>query len=885
MKRMSSLSTAILVLLILLVNTSTLCASTRRQQPLTVKQQMETVRERYGVKFVYDASTKLNIPCRGDLSTSGSSLSRTLGELFKGTGLKWEVQGKYVIIVPLARYTISGYVSQSDGETAINATIFDLVTKTGTVTNEHGYYSISLPEGNHTLQVSSFGCGEKVETVRLDRNMTLNVTLSPGEELQEVVVTADLNSPLATTQTGKISLSAKDLKREYALMSSPDVVKIIQNLSGVAAGTELISGLYVHGGGNDENLFMLDGTPLYQINHLGGLFSAFNTDVINNIDFYKSGFPARYGGRLSSVVDVRTRDGNMSEYHGSFSIGLIDGRIQFEGPIVKNRTSFNFGMRRTWLDVLTIPAFAIYNHTHKDEESKMRYAFHDINAKITHIFSPRSRADISLYSGEDVFSAKDKYYPTEGMADDNEYSKLKLKWGNLTAALNWKYSFSPKLYTVFTAIYTHNRSYQNYIDSYKTYNPDDDYAVVGIVHNENSSRATINDFGARMETDYRPGQTHHIRAGANYLMHFFKPQNSRINNFVGDGTTTDSMTNRVYHSLRGHELAVYAEDNIAVAERWRVNIGLHFALFNIPGKTYASPEPRLALRYQASDRVTLKASYTRMSQYMHQLSNSYLNLPTDYWVPSTATVAPSKSDQYAAGVYVMLPAKGWQMSAEGFYKSTRNLIEYDGGNSLTPSFDNWDSHVRRGRGRSYGMELEAGYGNGRMEVSGSYTLSWNKRNFPGFHHGWFSDKFDNRHKLNLNMSYKLREGIDVYAAWSFHSGNRITVPEQLAVSPVIPSPGGNRWLTGGMDPGQYEWIYDKPNNITLAPYHRLDLGINFRKMTKRGHERIWNISIYNAYCRMNPFSAKIVQKPDGSFKGKATAIFPIIPSFSYTLKF
>ena len=206
--------------------------------------------------------------------------------------------------------------------------------------------------------------------------------LSPGEELGEVVVTADLNSPLSTTQTGKISLTPKDLQKEYALLSSPDVVKILQNLPGVSSGSELISGLYVHGGGNDENLFMLDGTPLYQVNHLGGLFSAFNTDVIKNIDFYKSGFPARYGGRLSSVVDVRTKDGNMQEYHGNFSIGLLDGRIQFEGPIKRNRTSFNIAMRRTWLDVLTIPIFALRNRGAKDKVN-MRYAFHDINARLT----------------------------------------------------------------------------------------------------------------------------------------------------------------------------------------------------------------------------------------------------------------------------------------------------------------------------------------------------------------------------------------------------------------------------------------------------------------------------------------------------------------------
>lgn len=846
---------------------------------VTVRQQMENIRQKYGVRFVYDSSVRLNMPYSGKAAGDGD-LDSTLRELFSGTGLKWERNGNYVVIIPVKKYTLSGYVYEDNGETAINATVFDLGTKSGTLTNEHGHYSLTLPEGRHSVRFSSFGCGEKVEEIYLRGNMTQDVTLAPTNELEEVVVTADLNSPLSTTQTGKISLTAKDLNREYALMSSPDVVKIIQNLSGVAAGTELISGLYVHGGGNDENLFMLDGTPLYQVNHLGGLFSAFNTDVIKNIDFYKSGFPARYGGRLSSVVDVRTKDGNMSEYHGSFSIGLIDGRIQLEGPIVKNRTSFNFGIRRTWLDLLTIPGFALYNSSHNDEHITMRYAFHDINAKITHIFSERSRADINFYSGNDAFRTNDKVKDISGEYY-SDITKINLRWGNTTAALNWKYQFSPKLYSVFTAIYTYNRSHQDYLERYNVYN-DADKTLAGVTNTSNRSRATINDFGARMEFDYRPGQTHHIRTGANYLMHFFKPQSYASNNFAGDGVNMDTVARQIYHSLKGHELSVYAEDNIALGEQWRLNLGAHFTLFNIPNKTYASLQPRAAIRYQASDRVTLKASYTRMSQYMHQLSNSYLNLPTDYWVPSTAKVAPSWSDQYAAGVYLMLP-RGIRLSVEGYYKTLGRLIEYDGGTSLTPPYDDWEKHVRRGRGRAYGVELEAAYGNERLSLTAAYTLSWNERRFPSFHKGWYPEKFDNRHKLNLNLTYKIRPGIDAYAAWTFHSGNHMTVPQQLAIAPEIPTKGMNDnpyTVFNG-----YHWIYEKPNNISLPAYHRLDLGINFRKTTRKGNERIWNISIYNAYCRMNPFLAKVEMMPDGTFRAKSTAVFPIIPSFSYTYKF
>ena len=388
---------------------STICVSSiNAQGRVTVEDMMEQVKSIYPVSFVYDSSIKLNIPYSGK-KPSMVSLENSLETIFSNTGIKWEINGDYVILKRLSSYTLSGYIYQENGETVINATVWDITSNTGTLTNEHGFYSLTLNEGKHKIRFSHISCGEQTEDITLKGNKSQNIYLKADYRINEVVVTADLNSPIYTTQTGKVSLTAKDFVSGNNFMSSPDVVKKLQSLSGVASGTELISGLYVHGGGNDENLFLLDGTPLYQVNHAGGLFSAFNTDIVKNIDFYKSGFPARYGGRLSSVVDVRTNDGNMKEYHGSFTLGLLEGRIQFEGPIVKNRTSFNVAMRRTWLDLFSAPAIAIMNSSSRDKINT-RYAFHDINAKITHIFSEKSRADISLYSGNDILKNNGKYY-------------------------------------------------------------------------------------------------------------------------------------------------------------------------------------------------------------------------------------------------------------------------------------------------------------------------------------------------------------------------------------------------------------------------------------------------------------------------------------------
>lgn len=307
------------------------------QHRVTIEDLMEQVKQVYPVSFVYDASIKLDIPYAGK-HIDMHSLESALSTLFEHTGIQWKVDGEYVILKKHSSYTLSGYVYQENGETVINATVWDITSHTGTLTNEHGFYSLTLSEGTHKIRFSHIGSGELLEEITLKGNKTKNIWLKSDYRIEEVVVTADLNSPLYTTQTGKVSLTAKDFVKGDNFMSSPDVVKKLQSLSGVASGTELISGLYVHGGNNDENLFLLDGTPLYQVNHAGGLFSAFNTDIVKNIDFYKSGFPTRYGGRLSSVVDVRTNDGNLKEYRGSFTLGLLEGRIQFEGPIVKNRT-------------------------------------------------------------------------------------------------------------------------------------------------------------------------------------------------------------------------------------------------------------------------------------------------------------------------------------------------------------------------------------------------------------------------------------------------------------------------------------------------------------------------------------------------------------------
>ena len=871
----------------------------------TLRQQMEWLREVKKVNFVYDSSLNVDVPYEGP-SIKKLSVKKALKVLFQNSDIEYHVNANYVILKRKQkqqisttytnnshkvqqnqrRHTLSGYVRDESGESLINATVYDLTSSIGTTTNEYGFFSITLPEGNHQFRFSYVGYADKVEKMKLEKDSHCDVALHADGKLPEVVVNGDLNSALLTTQTGKRSFSQNDIKTEFSLLSSPDVVKTLQRVSGVAEGHELASGLYVHGGNGDENLFLIDGTPLYQINHAIGLFSSFNADVVKNIDFYKSGFPARYGGRLSSVVDVRTADGDMNHFHGSYRIGLLDASMQFEGPIAKGKTSYNIGLRRSWADLLTRPLTNWLSD--KDDKLSLGYYFMDLNAKVTHRFSDRSKIYLSLYHGNDSWDVKnvmddsknERFQEGKGYYYDKTQSKL--AWGNFNVALNWNYLFSPKLFANFTAVYTHNRSKLYSLEDERYINPST-HNDSQIYHLEHRYHSTIDDWGYRTEFDYRPNAFHHVRFGHDFTMHQFRPQTFMQLNYVGqtaDKVDTASVNGRNQH--QSYELSAYAEDEMSLNSHWNMNVGVNMGVFHVGSKSFFNIDPRFGLKYQLSQEVSLKASFTQMSQYVHKISNSYLDLPTDYWVPTTERLKPMRSYQLAAGVYAQ-PSRHWTLSLEGYYKLSRHLMQYTSWVGVEPPADKWEELVMDGKGLFYGLEADATYRTDHLTLSGSYTLSWNKRKYENFYPDWYYDKFDNRHKLNLSLRYVFNKKVSCFAVWYYHTGNHATVPTQIASLPNLPDAEGHYpmgWNNG------YDYVYAVPNNLTLPAYHRLDLGFDFRHITKHGHERIWNLSIYNAYCHLNSMYVKInYDEEKQQFKAKNKAFIPVLPSFSYTIKF
>ena len=860
-------------------------AARPKGDPTTIKQQMEWLHKTKKINFTYDASLPVGQVYHGP-SLKHLPLDKALSTLFAGSGIDYRVKGKYVILSkaqrsapPLppkpasastARHTLNGFVRDTDGETLINATIWDETTGVGTTTNAYGFYSLTLPEGDHLIKYSYIGYEDKKLKEPLHGNLRQDVTLSESKSLPEVVVVGDLNSPLLNPQTGKRSIGPSDLKTGYALLSSPDVVKTLQQVSGVAEGVELVSGLYVHGGNSDENLFLLDGTPLYQINHTLGLFSSFNVDVVKNVDFYKSGFPARYGGRLSSVVDVRTTDGDMHRVHGSVRFGLLDGGIQLEGPLQKGKTSFNIALRRSWLDLLTRPIFAIVNKNAGADEDKVNvsYFFHDFNAKITHLFSQRSRLAVSTYWGQDRLNTKDE--DDGGGMGYRDLSKSRFNWGNFNTSLDWTYIVSPKFFANISGVYTYSLS--------KLWSKEDfSSGEVGdgslSNYSEHDNQSTINDIGYRASFDYRPTPHHHLRFGHDFTFHHYRPQGNNHIYIDKNGGRSDTLQNHTASRLTATEWNAYAEDEIRLNHRWSLNGGINVALFHIQGKTFASADPRAAIKFQVSPRLSLKASYTTMTQFVHKISNAYIDLPSDYWVPTTRRLHPMHSHQWAAGIY-MQPDKHWLLSLEGYYKCSSHLLQYTNWIGLQPPADSWDTKVNEGKGRFFGLEFDAHYAAHRLQLDASYTLSWNKRKFDDYYPHWFYDKFDNRHKANASVRYHFGKGTSLYAEWIYHSGNRLTLPTQYVNFPDL-GEGGSQ-----------DFLYDVPNNVSAPAYHRLDIGVDLHHRTKNGHERIWNWSIYNAYCHLNTMWVDVKYDSDhGTMRAKSKGYIPIIPSFSYTFKF
>ena len=773
-----------------------------------------------------------------------------------------------------SKVTVSGYMTDAaSGESLISATLLDRISGQGAVTNNYGFYTLTLPAGEVSLEYSYTGYETVVKEFRLTRDTVIHVGLvfSP-EMLSGATVTASRSEiGVRGTQMSAIEIPVNQIRRVPALAGEVDVIKAIQLLPGVQSGTEGSAGLYVRGGGPDENLLLLDGVPIYNVNHMMGFFSVFNADAIKNVTLYKGSFPARFGSRLSSIVDVRMKDGNDQAWHGSASLGLLSAKVNVEGPIVKGKTTFNVSARRTYYDVLAQPLIALYmrNNREDGDQATGGYYFYDLNAKLTHTFSNRDKLYASYYMGDD------RVYARLNMSDGSTDTRLNLgwNWGNIVGSLRWNHVFGPRLFVNTTVNYTQYRHLLDITGNERYQGGANTDFTLGY-------NSLINDLSAAADFEFNPVPEHDIRFGGTFIHHTFKPSVTTIR--FSESAQKDAAIDTTFgdRNLFTNEAALYAEDNWSITPWLKVNLGLRYSLYATSGRTYHSLEPRVSLRALFTDDFSFKASYSEMSQAVHLLSNSNISLPTDLWVPSTDRIEPMRSKQAAAGLFYSLGVV--DLSLEGYYKHMDNVLEYRDGASFFGSTTGWEDKVAMGKGWAYGVEFLVQKKTGRLTGWIGYTWSKTMRQFDREGHVInfgkpFPAKYDRRHDLSITAAYELTKKIDLAATFVYGTG----VCGSLALQTIQAMPGYDRQFDYYMLADTFPVDYlEGRNNYRMPSYQRLDLGVNFKRTFRNGHHRTISLSVFNAYNRNNPF---LVYR-DGK-QLVQLSIFPIMPSLSYTYEF
>jgi len=773
------------------------------------------------------------------------------------------------------KYTISGYIRDSEsGENLLGANVYDINSGIGTTANEYGFFSMTLPAGNINLQVSYVGYTSFTEGFALEEDRTMNIHLEPSLELEEVIISANRPQDIVEDeQMSTITIPIKEIKSIPMFMGEADVIKTIQLMPGVQSGTEGTSGLYVRGGGPDQNLYLLDGVPVYNANHLFGFFSVFNPDAISSITLTKGGFPAHYGGRLSSVLDIRLKEGNMKEFKGAGSIGLIASKLTFEGPIIKDKTSFIISARRTYMDILARPIIKAVNNAN-GTEGLSGYYFYDINAKVNHKLSEKDRIYLSMYHGRDRLFVRNKEQRIENDTSYQTNEESGLYWGNLTTALRWNHLYGSRLFSNVSLIYS-NYKFNVFNDTRTLINGKHD---VEYSYNYYSG---IQDIGGMIDFDFRPHPSHAIRFGGKYLYHKFAPGIETLE-------STDDTLELEFNStpIYANEFYVYGEDNFQLGSRIRANVGLHYSAFFVDGRTYHSLQPRFTGRLLITPSFSFKAAFSRMDQYIHLLTNSTIGLPTDIWVPATGKTPPQNSYQSALGFAYNLN-DNWSFTIEGYYKTMDKLIDYSEGSSFFEYGVEWEDKIQRnGKGTSLGLEFLARKDMGKLRGWVGYTLSKAEVQFEGLNNGNpYPYTYDRRHDVSIVLMYRFSKRTDISATWVYGTGKART----LAVSRYAPD---NYSFENSGDIYSYYFPYYDPeieyykgkNAYREPAYHRLDLAVNRHKVKKWGNVT-WSYGVYNAYNRQNPFFLFFGYDNYGNRALKQLSLFMLIPSISYSFEF
>lgn len=746
-------------------------------------------------------------------------------------------------------HTLSGYLRDAEsGEELLYATVSVVGQSAGVNTNEYGFYSITLPEGTYEIMYSYVGFQSTTKNIVLDKNLRIDVELSTGATLQEVVVTAkEENKNVSSVEMSVATIDIADAKLLPVLFGEQDILKTIQLLPGVSPNSEGSTGFFVRGGDTDQNLVLLDEAPVYNASHLLGFFSVFNSDALKDVKLYKGGIPSQYGGRLSSVLDIRMKNGNAKKWTASGGIGLISSRLTVEGPLTKDNGSIMVSGRRTYADLL-LKAFS-------SEFDDTALYFYDFNAKVNYNLGEKDRLYLSGYFGRDNLSL----------------GAVGLDWGNATGTMRWNHLFSDKLFANTSFIYS-----------------DFDYGFG--VDNAGTAielSAGIRDYNLKQDFNWYPNPNNSVQFGWNAIYHQFKP-----GDFTSDDTESEENNVISIPAQQALETGFYLDNEQKIGKKWTLNYGMRLTSFSNIGeadvKTYNEEdevtstthydegafynttfrlEPRFNAAYLLNQQSSVKFSYQRMSQYLHLLSNSTSGAPTDIWIPSTPLVKPELADQLAIGYFRNFKDNKYEFSVEAYYKNLDDLVEYEDG-AETFLNEDLEAELVFGAGRAYGTEFYLKKNKGKLTGWISYTLSKSERQFAEINNGeWFSARQDRTHDISLVATYKLSPRLTLSGAWVYYTGDAVTFPV-----------------------GKYEiddeliTLFGERNADRMPDYHRLDLGLTYvLKDRAKWHSEL-NFSIYNVYNRKNAFSIDF-QEIDNTTQAVKTSLFGIVPSVTWNFNF
>ncbi len=765
------------------------------------------------------------------------------------------------------KYNVSGYVTDAEtGESLLGAAVFVKGNnQLGVSANAYGYYSLLLPQGAYTIVAQFVGYQHLEQQVTLNANQKLNFKLKPTAAMaQEIEVTAGRRPEqnVQSTEMGTVELKMDAIRTLPVLMGEVDVLKTIQLLPGVASGGEGNTSFYVRGGGADQNLVLLDEGVIYNPGHLFNFFSVFNSDAINSINLIKGNMPARYGGRLSSVLDITMKEGNNQKVEAEGGIGLIASRLTVQGPLQKDKSSFIISGRRTYIDVLAHPFLK------NNEQGGLPYYFYDLNAKLNYRISDKDRIFLSGYFGRDVasFTFSDGRFTSD------------IFWGNATGTLRWNHLFSDKLFlNTSLNITDYNFTFDSEFDIYRT-----------------KVTTGLRDYSAKLDFDYYPGIRHNIQFGAHYTYHKLTPRRGEARSDEGEAFSTDKLINKF-----AHEAAAYVSDDYTISDKLKLNAGLrlsyfqqtgpyHHYLFNDRGtadtvvtynkgqkvKDFSTLEPRLALRYNLTSASSVKAGYSYNAQYLHLVSNAYTSLPLDVWVPSTAIVNPQRGSQYALGYFRNFADNRFETSVEAYYKNLDNQIEYSEDYVAGPTNTDLEYSFVFGKGRSYGLEFFVRKNDGKTTGWVGYTWSRTTRQFPDLNDGNpFPARFDRRHDLSLVASHELNKNWTFGGTFVYGTGQAMTIPVRRYVIE-----------------GNVSYDYGKRNDFWMEAFHRLDLSATYTPKNQKRVESSWVFAIYNVYSRQNPFFYYVDNEGNAydntlQIKAKKVSLIPIpIPSVTWNFK-